>query len=195
VGLAAALLAAGCSGDSDHSTVDPEQLSVIVATEPIAGTRLREEVFDDKDQLWEGVRDTDYTKGWKGGYRLQYVSVEGGIERVELTIDVYKNETAAQKRASAEQRLVDDFLKQRLSPSVEVSQLEGSVGGDACAGLSIRHDQIVPQFEVYCRSGTAVVFAKAVSANEDSAIDLATRLANEIGEAISAAALLDEPDS
>jgi hypothetical protein len=176
-----------CGGGTDESTIALEQLTSIASTESVDGTQLAEEIIEDEERLWEAVRDGDYAGGWKGGYRAQYTDVAGDIQRVEVSIDVYETKNEAQRRAAAEQRLNDEFLKDSLAPTVVVEEFEDETGIEACSALSITHPAIVPQYEVYCVEGTAIVFAKAIGTNEATATEAATRLAKGITEAIQAA--------
>lgn len=187
--VAATVLVAACGGndDGDESSIELDQLNSIAATEQVDGTRLNEEIIEEEDQLWEAVVENDQADGWKGGYRAQYTAVEGNLERVEVSIDVYNSKRQAQRRAAAEQRLNDDFLKESLSPAVAVEDFDDETGIESCSAFSIKHPSIIPQYEVYCYEGTAVVFAKAIGTDEAAAIDTATRLAKGITEALQAA--------
>jgi hypothetical protein len=185
--ISVAVIIGGCAAESDESSVELDQLLSIAASGQIDGTQLESRVFDDPGELWEAVRGTDYAKGWKGGYRAQYVDIVGGIQRVEVQVDVYKSKSAAQKRLAAERQLTEDFLKQRLSADVVVEEFDDATNIESCDAFSIKHGAIVPQYEVYCREGTAVIYAKAISTNEANAIGLAIRLASGITEALQAA--------
>jgi hypothetical protein len=184
--IATGIVACG-GGDDDESTIALDQLNSIAATEQVDGTQLNQEIIEDEEQLWEAVRDGDYAGGWKGGYRAQYDDVAGDIERVEVSIDVYEKGNEAQRRAAAEQRLNDEFLKKSLAPTVIVAEFDDQTGIDSCSAFSIEHPQIIPQYEVYCVEGTTVVFAKAIGTNEAAATEMATRLAKGITEALQAA--------
>ena len=188
-----AVLISACDGggSDDDPTVELDQLTSIADVEQVDGRQLNEEIIEEKEQLWEAVTENDYADGWRGGYRAQYTEVAGGIERVEVSIDVYDSSSRAQERAAVERRLNDDFLSQSLSPAVVVEEFEDDTGLDSCSAISIKHPAIVPQFEVYCHEGTSVVFAKAISANELDAIALATELAGGITNALQEAAATD----
>jgi hypothetical protein len=178
-------LVAACGGDGgDERSVELDQLTSIAGAEQVEGTRLNEEIIEDEARRWEAELEDNYSAGWEGGYRAQYTDVEGDIVRVEVSIDLYDSVEKAEERASVERRLNDDFLSDSLSASVVVEEFEEETGIDSCAALSIKHPAIVPQFEVYCHEGATVIFAKAISTNEDNAIALATRLAGEITKAM-----------
>jgi hypothetical protein len=185
--IAAALVSACGGNDNDESSIELDQLTSIAGVEAVDGRQLNEEIIKNKDALWEAVVENDLTDGWNGGYRAQYVEVAGDLERVEVSIDVYGSSNAAQRRAAAEWRLNDDFLKESLSPAVVVEEFDDETGIESCSALSIKHPAIIPQYEVYCYEGTAVVFAKAIGTDEAIAIDTATRLAKGITEALQAA--------
>jgi hypothetical protein len=190
-GLALIAFAAACgSGGGDSDGVRLEDLPTFAASSPVTGgTRLDERTIESKEDLSDLVIEAGLDKKWTGGYRAQYIDLSPGLQRLHVDIDVYESRSAAQERSDGEIRANDEFFKESLSPAVEVQEIPVDVDA-ACSGLSIKLELIVPQYEVFCRTGTVVVLVRAIGNDEDEAIAKASQIASDLTLAIDAA--LDE---
>jgi hypothetical protein len=183
--VAFASLPTACSGARDESRIDLSELAAIVSAEPIGGTRVTDEVVEDEAAIGEVVRDTEFADDWKGGYRARYVQIDEELVRVDVHVDVYTQERAAVERAEAERQLNADFYSLRLSGAVQIEDIPGIAIPAECAGFALKlPGVIVPQYEVYCRTGTVVVAVRATSRSEQKAAELLQRTAPAITSGI-----------
>jgi hypothetical protein len=181
-GLLLAALIMSCGGSGSENKISLDKLADIASNAVPSGNSLDGRIIEDKEQLWEAVRDADLDEEWEGGYRARYLPNPEGIDRVELSIDLYSSISAASERTDAELGLNDSFLKKSLSPAVTVEEVDSDSA--SCRSLSITLSAIIPQAVTYCRSETAVVVVRAIGREVTQAIDASKALAERVAAAI-----------